>query len=75
MKKKYKKIFETNFPGCWASDPHNRPSFKEIQRELDIIARSGFSQTPNESFHTMQDGWKKEIAEVLQELRIKEKVS
>lgn len=60
--------------GCWASDPHNRPSFKAIQQELDAIARSGFTQTPNESFHTMQDGWKKEIAEVLQELRIKEKV-
>lgn len=60
--------------GCWASDPHKRPSFKEIQRELDAIARSGFTQTPNESFHTMQDGWKKEIAEVLHELRIKEKV-
>lgn len=60
--------------GCWASDPHNRPSFKDIQRELDAIARSGFTQTPNESFHTMQDGWKKEIAEVLHELRIKEKV-
>lgn len=35
---------------------------------------SGFGETPNESFHTMQDGWKKEIAEVLHELRIKEKV-
>lgn len=60
--------------GCWANDPHERPSFKEIQQELDKIVRSGFTETPNESFHTMQDGWKKEIAEVLQELRIKEKV-
>lgn len=60
--------------GCWDKDPHKRPSFKDILRELDIIARSGFGETPNESFHTMQDVWKKEIAEVLQELRIKEKV-
>lgn len=60
---------------CWESDPHRRPSFKEILRELDGIARSAFTQTPHESFHTMQDGWKKEIAEVLQELRTKEKVS
>ncbi|XP_055692326.1 mitogen-activated protein kinase kinase kinase 11-like isoform X1 [Lutzomyia longipalpis] len=58
---------------CWECDPHNRPSFKEILRELDVIVRSGFTQTPHESFHTMQDGWKKEIAEVLQELRKKEK--
>ncbi|GAB0092989.1 Mitogen-activated protein kinase kinase kinase [Sergentomyia squamirostris] len=58
---------------CWECDPHSRPSFKEILRELDVIVRSGFTQTPHESFHTMQDGWKKEIAEVLQELRKKEK--
>lgn len=44
-------------------------------RELDEIHLSGFGETPNESFHTMQDGWKKEIAEVLHELRIKEKVN
>ncbi|XP_059619854.1 mitogen-activated protein kinase kinase kinase-like isoform X2 [Phlebotomus argentipes] len=59
--------------GCWECDPHSRPSFKETLRELDVIVRSGFTQTPHESFHTMQDGWKKEIAEVLQELRKKEK--
>lgn len=41
---------------------------------LEDIARSGFTSTPQESFHTMQDGWKKEIAEVLHELRLKEKV-
>lgn len=52
-----------------------RPTFKEILRELETIAQSRFAQTPNESFHTMQDGWKKEIAEVLNELRIKEKVT
>jgi mitogen-activated protein kinase kinase kinase 9 len=49
--------------------------FKEILSQLDSITRSGFMQTPHASFHTMQDNWKKEIAEVLQELRIKEKVS
>lgn len=58
---------------CWECDPHRRPSFKRILQELDAISQSGFTQTPHESFHTMQDGWKKEIAEVLQELRIKEK--
>lgn len=60
---------------CWECDPHDRPSFKEILNVLDEISRSAFSQTPHESFHTLQDGWKKEIAEVLQELRKKEKVT
>ncbi|XP_037931821.1 mitogen-activated protein kinase kinase kinase [Teleopsis dalmanni] len=58
---------------CWESDPHNRPGFKDILIKLEDIARSGFTLTPQESFHTMQDGWKKEIAEVLHELRLKEK--
>ena len=63
------------FLACWETDPHLRPSFKDILQELDLISRSSFALTPNESFHTMQDGWKKEIAEVLQELRMKEKVN
>ena len=67
-------FFPHRFIACWEIDPHRRPSFKDIEKDLDIIARSGFAQTPHESFHTMQDGWKKEIAEVLQELRKKEKV-
>ncbi|XP_055841363.1 uncharacterized protein LOC129908691 isoform X4 [Episyrphus balteatus] len=58
---------------CWENDPHKRPGFMDILMKLEDIARSGFTQTPQESFHTMQDGWKKEIAEVLYELRMKEK--
>lgn len=61
--------------GCWDIDSHKRPQFKAILRDLEIIAESGFKQTPHESFHNMQDCWKKEIAEVLHELRLKEKVS
>jgi mitogen-activated protein kinase kinase kinase 9 len=60
---------------CWEIDSHKRPNFKSILRDLEEIARSGFMQTPHESFHNMQDCWKKEIAEVLHELRLKEKVS
>lgn len=37
--------------------------------------QSGFTQTPYESFHTMQDDWRLEIEEVLDELRNKESVS
>lgn len=60
---------------CWDLDPHKRPSFKDILLNLEDIQRSAFSKTPNESFHKLQDGWKKEINEVLQDLCKKEKVS
>lgn len=58
---------------CWASDSHARPSFEMIlDRFQKIILHSSFTQTPYESFHTMQDDWKLEIEEVLDKLRIKE---
>lgn len=60
--------------GCWELDPHKRPTFKEILSNLEDIQRSAFSQTPNESFQKLQNGWKKEINEVLQDLCKKEKV-
>ncbi|KAK6621321.1 hypothetical protein RUM43_011627 [Polyplax serrata] len=58
---------------CWESEPHNRPSFEDILQALDQIQRSEFTQTPHESFHTLQDNWKVEIEEVLHDLRMKEK--
>ncbi|KAF5308833.1 hypothetical protein FQR65_LT00533 [Abscondita terminalis] len=58
---------------CWESDPHRRPTFEEILDQLDNIVHSSFTQTPHESFHTMQDDWRQEIEEVLLELRRKEK--
>ncbi|XP_072153735.1 mitogen-activated protein kinase kinase kinase 11 isoform X2 [Bemisia tabaci] len=57
---------------CWAPDPHNRPPFLEILDALDEIVHSAFTQTPHESFHTMQNDWRKEIQEVLLGLRMKE---
>lgn len=62
------------FSECWESDPHGRPSFEQILEDLDHIVHSSFTQTPHESFHTMQDDWRQEIEEVLLELRRKEKV-
>lgn len=58
---------------CWESDPHKRPTFDTILEDLDNILNSSFTQTPHESFHTMQDKWKQEIEEVLLDLRRKEK--
>uniref|UniRef100_A0A0K8SM14 mitogen-activated protein kinase kinase kinase n=1 Tax=Lygus hesperus TaxID=30085 RepID=A0A0K8SM14_LYGHE len=57
---------------CWAHNSHDRPAFNEILDRLDIIARSGFINTPDESFHTMQEKWKNEIDSVLRELKNKE---
>lgn len=41
---------------------------------LDEVARSPFSQTPHESFHTMQEDWKMEIEAMFDDMRVKEKV-
>uniref|UniRef100_A0A1B6CWA2 mitogen-activated protein kinase kinase kinase n=1 Tax=Clastoptera arizonana TaxID=38151 RepID=A0A1B6CWA2_9HEMI len=58
---------------CWDSCPHSRPSFEIIKNKLDAILYSAFTQTPHESFQTMQDGWRLEIEQVLDGLRMKEK--
>ncbi|XP_039294367.1 LOW QUALITY PROTEIN: uncharacterized protein LOC111049777 [Nilaparvata lugens] len=58
---------------CWDSDPHRRPTFGNILMELDGIIHSAFTQTPDESFHIMQDDWRHEIEEVLHNLCMKEK--
>lgn len=52
-----------------------RPSFEDILISLDDIVHSDFTQASHESFHTMQDVWKVEIEHILDELKIKEKVS
>ncbi|KAJ2951708.1 hypothetical protein O0L34_g13870 [Tuta absoluta] len=58
---------------CWASNPRERPLFPEILEQLERIRQSEFTRAPHESFHTMQDGWRLEIEEVLRDLRRKEK--
>lgn len=58
---------------CWHSNPRERPLFPEILEQLEVIRQSEFTRGPHESFHTMQDGWRLEIEEVLRDLRRKEK--
>ncbi|CAG4961399.1 unnamed protein product [Colias eurytheme] len=58
---------------CWHSNPRERPLFPEILDQLERIRQSEFTRAPHESFHTMQDGWRIEIEEVLRDLRRKEK--
>ncbi|KFM62370.1 Mitogen-activated protein kinase kinase kinase 9, partial [Stegodyphus mimosarum] len=59
--------------GCWNPDPHARPTFVNILRELEAISRSSFMNTPQESFHSEQEKWKCEIEEMFNELRCREK--
>ncbi|XP_026741929.1 mitogen-activated protein kinase kinase kinase 11-like [Trichoplusia ni] len=58
---------------CWRSNPRERPLFPVILEQLERIRQSEFTRAPHESFHTMQDGWRLEIEEVLRDLRRKEK--
>ncbi|KAF8773059.1 Mitogen-activated protein kinase kinase kinase like protein [Argiope bruennichi] len=65
--------FSTLMEACWHPDPHDRPTFVDILRQLMEIAHSPFMNTPQESFHTLQEDWKHEIADMFHELRCKEK--
>lgn len=58
---------------CWHTDPHSRPSFEEILNHLESISKSQFAVTTQESFDELQDSWKSEIKEILEELKCKEK--
>ncbi|XP_064621330.1 mitogen-activated protein kinase kinase kinase 10-like isoform X2 [Lineus longissimus] len=58
---------------CWDPEPHERPTFRDIMDILEEIAVSSFVDTPQDSFHTMQEDWKLEIQQMFDELRSKEK--
>lgn len=57
---------------CWKTELHDRPTFSEILDELYDINNSPFVTTLYETFHDLQDKWKKEIEEMFQELRVQE---
>ncbi|XP_050048820.1 mitogen-activated protein kinase kinase kinase 9-like [Dermacentor andersoni] len=65
--------FSQLMQACWNSDSHQRPSFSAILTELDKITRSPFMSTPHESFHTLQEDWRHEIAHLFDEVRCREK--
>ena len=60
---------------CWRFDSHERPNFSTIISRLDEVAHSNLANIPGESFHMMQDDWKAEISNRMQEIRFKEYVS
>lgn len=61
--------------GCWNAEPHDRPSFRDVLSLLDEISRSEFVMTTHESFREIQEDWHREIEEMFDELRTKEKVA
>ena len=58
---------------CWRFDSHERPNFQTIFDRLDEIAHSNLPNIPDE-FHEMQDDWKEEIGDRMEEIRVKENV-
>ena len=67
-------IFDFSFSACWSPDTHERPSFKHILKTLDDIARSKFQEMPGDNFYSLQDDWKVEIEQMLEEIRFREQV-
>lgn len=66
--------FSTPTPECWDPDPHGRPDFGSILKQLEVIEQSALFQMPLESFHSLQEDWKLEIQHMFDDLRTKEKV-
>ncbi|XP_029637605.1 uncharacterized protein LOC115212919 isoform X2 [Octopus sinensis] len=66
-------MFSELMTHCWRQEPHERPSFCQILKQLEEIASSSFMTTPQDSFHTMQEDWRQEIEHMFDELRSKEK--
>ncbi|KAM7059105.1 mitogen-activated protein kinase kinase kinase 10 [Molossus nigricans] len=58
---------------CWDPDPHVRPDFGSILKQLEVIEQSALFQMPLESFHSLQEDWKLEIQHMFDDLRTKEK--
>ena len=59
---------------CWRFDSHERPNFQTIIDRLDDIAHSNLPKFPDE-FHEMQNDWRLEIGDRMEEIRVKEYVS
>ena len=60
---------------CWRYEADTRPTFVEVLKTLDEIARSKFHQMTNDSdFYSLQDDWKLEIDDMLNNIRAREHV-
>jgi len=66
---------------CWQFDPQARPTFRELYNEINRIAESYSADseltcngTDEETFSSMQQDWRNEIAAIFNELKAKEQV-
>ncbi|KAL5008956.1 hypothetical protein ScPMuIL_014537 [Solemya velum] len=66
-------LFSKLMADCWSQESHERPTFRQILSHLHVIATSSFMNTPQDSFHTLQEDWRHEIEEMFDELKSREK--
>ena len=57
-------VLPTPTPECWDPDPHGRPDFGSILKQLEVIEQSALFQMPLESFHSLQEDWELLTGEV-----------
>lgn len=53
---------------CWKLEPHERPSFAQLIERLEELRRT-CSTLEDESFHSMQEGWRQEIHDLFSNLK------
>ncbi|XP_022657512.1 tyrosine-protein kinase sid-3-like isoform X3 [Varroa destructor] len=64
--------FKNLMTDCWNADPHRRPLFDKIIYQLEDIFNSSSLDVLHESFHTMQDRWREEIAMRIEQIKQRE---
>ncbi len=61
---------------CWSLEPHKRPTFRKLLKELEKIKeRLGSWMADASSFQSLQEDWKIEIQELFDDIKLKESVS
>lgn len=65
-------VFADLLQNCWNSDPKMRPTFRVVLAQLLNVQASSFMTTPHDSFHTLQNDWRREIEQMFDELKSKE---
>lgn len=61
-------IFSNLIKSCWHLDPQKRLTFSQIIETLTEISNSSFASTPSDSFTMLQEDWKPEINEMIEQM-------
>ncbi|OQR67344.1 mitogen-activated protein kinase kinase kinase 9-like [Tropilaelaps mercedesae] len=64
--------FKNLMMDCWNTDPYRRPTFDKIITQLEDIFNSSCIVVLHESFHTMQERWRDEIAIMIEQIKVRE---